>query len=373
MRNPAFPRQPRRLDCGPMQSKLARAALALAIGALGGWLAHLARLPLAWMIGAMLATTVAAIGGAQVALPLWLRNAFIAVLGVMLGSGFRPELLQRLGEWGISLAALPLYCALSGLAGFVYFRRFCGYDRPTAYFAAMPGGLSEMILVGSAMGGDPRIISLTHASRVLIVVLLLPFAFQLLLHYGPANRPLPGGPLQDLRWLDIGLLGACAVLGTLAAQALRLPAAQIVGPMLLSAAIHLAGWTEATPPFELVATAQVVIGSAIGCRFAGTAVGFVLRAVRLATGATLLMLVVTVGCAFAVHALTDLPTPSLVLAYAPGGLAEMSLVALALAFDAAFVATHHIVRIVLVVVVAPAVYRLSGRGGGAPPSAAPGA
>ena len=353
-----------------MQSKFARTLLALAIGALGGWLADLARLPLAWMIGAMLATTVAAIAGAQIALPLRLRNGFVAVLGVMLGSGFRPELLERLGEWSISLGSLPLYCLLSGLAGFVYFRRFCGYDRPTAYFAAMPGGLSEMILVGSAHGGDPRLISLTHASRVLIVVLVLPFAFQLLLDYDPANRPAAGGPLGALGWVDVALLGAAAVLGTLAAQALRLPAAQIVGPMLLSAAIHLAGWTEATPPFALVATAQVVIGTAIGCRFAGTAVSFVLRAVRLAAGATFIMLAVTLGCAFAVHGMTGLPTPSLVLAYAPGGLAEMSLVALALAFDAAFVATHHIVRIVLVVVLAPLAYRFSGR---PPPRGATGA
>lgn len=352
-----------------MQSKLARALLALAIGALGGWLAHLAQLPLAWMIGAMVATTVAAIAGAQVALPLRLRNLFIVVLGVMLGSGFRPELLERLGEWSISLGTLPLYCAASGLAGYLYFRRFCGYDRPTAYFAAMPGGLSEMILVGSAMGGDPRLISLTHASRVLIVVLLLPFAFQILLHYDPGSRPPIGGALGDLAWRDVALLGGAALLGTLAANALRLPAAQIVGPMLVSAAIHLAGWTEATPPADLVATAQVVIGTAIGCRFAGTAVGFVLRAVRLALGATLLMLAVTLATALAVQALTGLPTPYLVLAYAPGGLAEMSLVALALAFDAAFVATHHIVRIVLVVVLAPALYRLSG---GRPPPA-PGA
>jgi membrane AbrB-like protein len=131
--------------------------------------------------------------------------------------------------------------------------------------------------------------------------------------------------------------------------------------MLLSAVIHLAGWTRATPPAELVAAAQVVVGTAIGCRFAGTCVAFVLRAVRLAGGATVLMLAVTVGSAVAVHSLTGLPVPYLVLAYSPGGLAEMSLVALALSFDAAFVATHHIVRIILVVVLAPQVYRLTER------------
>lgn len=342
-----------------MQSKLVRGLLALSIGALGGWAAHAAKLPLAWMIGAMLATTTAAVAEAQVALPIQVRNIFVSVLGVMLGSGFRPEMLDKLGEWSISLGSLLFYCAASGLVGFVYFRRFCGYDRPTSYFAAMPGGLSEMILVGSSLGGDPRVISLSHASRVLIVVLVLPFGFQILLGYDPANRPPVGAPLFDLGWQDWAMLGGCALVGALTARSLKVPAAMIVGPMLLSAAIHLAGWTKATPPAELVAAAQVVVGTAIGCRFAGTSVAFVLRAVRLAGGATVLMLSVTVGSAVAVHAITGLPAPYLVLAYSPGGLAEMSLVALALSFDAAFVATHHIVRIILVVVLAPQIYRLT--------------
>ena len=48
-----------------------------------------------------------------------------------------------------------------------------------------------------------------------------------------------------------------------------------------------------------------------------------------------------------------LPIAALVLAFAPGGLAEMSLIALALGVDPAFVSSHHVVRIFLVVVLAP--------------------
>ncbi|HVG81048.1 MAG TPA: AbrB family transcriptional regulator, partial [Methylomirabilota bacterium] len=47
-----------------------------------------------------------------------------------------------------------------------------------------------------------------------------------------------------------------------------------------------------------------------------------------------------------------------ILALAPGGLAEMSLVALALHADAAFVSTHHVARITMVVAAAPALHRL---------------
>ena len=51
----------------------------------------------------------------------------------------------------------------------------------------------------------------------------------------------------------------------------------------------------------------------------------------------------------------------LMLAFSPGGLAEMSLIAIAIGADAAFVATHHIVRIFLVIVIAPLAFKLMRR------------
>jgi membrane AbrB-like protein len=142
---------------------------------------------------------------------------------------------------------------------------------------------------------------------------------------------------------------------------MKLPAAAVVGPMILSAAVHLAGWTAAQPPAELVAAAQVVVGAAIGCRFAGTRLELIGRTIKAAAGGTLVLMAVTLAVAFLLHAATGLPASALVLAFAPGGLAEMSLIALALSMDAAFVATHHIVRIFLVVVFAPQLFRLLGR------------
>ncbi|MBM3558563.1 MAG: AbrB family transcriptional regulator [Alphaproteobacteria bacterium] len=43
-----------------------------------------------------------------------------------------------------------------------------------------------------------------------------------------------------------------------------------------------------------------------------------------------------------------------------GGVTEMSLVALALSLDVAFVATHHLARILMIVTGAPIAFRLPG-------------
>ena len=340
-----------------MSPTLGRGLLALTVGAAGGWLGWLIDMPLAWMLGSMIATTVAAIAGLPMAIPMQARGVMIAVLGVMLGSGFSPELLERLGDWALSLAGLALYIAVSGGLGYLYFRKVTGYDRITAYFSAMPGGFSEMVIAGSAMGGDGRTIALVHASRVLLVVIALPYGMRFALGVESVAAAPAGVPLAALTATDAAVLLACGLVGYLAARALRIPAATIVGPMVLSAAVHLFGLTEAAVPSLLVAVAQVVVGSAVGCRFAGTEPSLVYRTALAGAGVTAILVVGTLVFAFALNALAGLPVTVLIFAYVPGGLAEMSLIALALGLDAAFVATHHIVRICLIIVFAPLAFR----------------
>jgi len=331
---------------------------ALAIGTAGGFIAHELNVPLAWMLGAMSATTAAAMLGLPVALPVAFRLAMLGVLGVMLGSGFAPEILDRIADWSISLLGLAIYTlAVTGIVAF-FLRRFCGYDPITAYFSAAPGGLSEMVLVGSQYGGDERVISLTHTSRILLVVLALPFLMQIIFGYTPGPRPAAGAPFVESEVFDMLVLTFCGVAGFFAARLAKLPAAAVLGPMLFSAAVHMTGVTSAKPPTELVAAAQVVVGTTIGCRFAGVSMKLVGHTILASFGSTVILVAGGLLFAVALHPLTGLPTIGLFLAFAPGGVAEMSLIALALSIDAALVATHHIVRIFFIVVCTPLLFRL---------------
>ncbi len=312
--------------------------------------------PLPWMMGAMCATTVAALVRVPIKASKGLRNGFIVVLGVLLGSTFTPAMLDVIGQWSLSLAAMAVYVAVVGLGLCFLMLRITRYDRPTSYFSAAPGGLSEMIIVGGAMGGNERVISLVHSARVLFVVFSLPFFFSY--SSDSSLAAVAGGGEGGLAWADFGLLLAAGVAGAVVFGLLRVPAAQLIGPMLFSAAIHLLGWTDAKPPPELVAVAQVVIGSTIGSRFAGIRWREILQPVGIALVLTVIMIAVSAGFALALQPLVDAPFDALWLAFSPGGLAEMSLIALALHLDPAFVATHHVFRILMVVILAPLAYRL---------------
>jgi len=352
----------------PPRTLALRTALTLALGTVGGWIFYRLNLPLPWMLGAMSAATLGSLAGLRLDLPRWLRNSFITVLGVLLGSRFTPEVLAQMGEWALTISGMLVWAATVTAISVVYFRRVARYDAATALFSATPGGFNEMIVVGSQMGADVRLIALTHATRVIIVVFAIPFWYRFETGIVAGGRDQPHVGLGDVPVGDLALLAACAVVGALIARRYtRIPAGSLMVPMLLSVAIHLASLTSSEPPYVLVAVAQVVVGSAAGARFTGMPLRMVGVAAIHSAVTAVFMLAVTVGFCVALAAVTGLPIASMVLAYAPGGLAEMSLIALALGLDAAFVATHHIFRIIAVVTLAPLGYRLTGGRSRPPP------
>jgi membrane AbrB-like protein len=327
--------------------------VALAIGALGGALFDWLRLPLPWMLGAMAATTAASICGLTQRVPGKLRQGMVVVIAVMLGSAFTPDVLPRLEAWAISLVGVVVYVAVATLLVLTLFRKVLGKDPVTSLLCATPGGLGEMLALAQSVGADDRLVALSHSTRVFIVVMVLPFWFRFVEGYVPPAQAVPGLGLLAFDPGEFALLAACGIAGYFLATWLKLPAAPLVGPLSLSAIVHLTGLSAHRPPWELVAVAQVVMGSAVGARFSGVPFADIRKMAFAGAASAAMLLSLTVALAWVLHHLTGLSMQSLVLSFAPGGLAEMSLVALALDIDTAFVSTHHATRMISVVLVMP--------------------
>jgi hypothetical protein len=158
-------------------------------------------------------------------------------------------------------------------------------------------------------------------------------------------------------WKDYAILIACGLIGAAIGRLLRLPAAFMMGPMILSAVAHLGGLTSSKPPGELVAAAQVVVGAGIGCRFVGAAIDKLHKEMAASIGAAVIMILWAVVFAKISVAITGLNLDATVLSYAPGGFAEMSLIGLALGIEIAMVATHHLFRLFLILLTSPLIFR----------------
>jgi membrane AbrB-like protein len=337
---------------------LGKILIALALGTVGGYVFTWLTMPLPWMLGPMVFNTIAAILRAPIAPPIKLRPYVVVVIGVMLGAGFTPSVLGQAGAWILSLSFLALYLLASGLLVVPYYRYVGGFDKVTAYFAGMPGGLNEMLMIGESMGGDDRKIVLAHAGRIFVVVCLTAVWFRLIAGYDLGDRSRFGVPFSEIPLEEIALLAACGVAGFFAGRWLRLPAPALLGPMLVSAALHLTGLVSSPPPAELVVVAQLFLGTILGCRFIGGDPRGIGHALLLSLGASAIMLGVTGLFAWLFHGLFEQSVEQVILAYSPGGLAEMSLVALAMNAEVAYVASHHMVRILMVILLAPLLFTL---------------
>jgi hypothetical protein len=224
-----------------------------------------------------------------------------------------------------------------------------------------------MVPIGAAMGGDEGKIGLIHGSRVLLVVFAIPFWFQYSGQLEGVDRSAMGVGLGDVAPVDLVVLAVTGALGWAVAHRLRLPSAAMLGPLFASIVLHVADLSHSQPPRELVNLAQLVIGASVGCRFAGAPAREVLRALATGAGLTAIMLATAAVFAVSVNALTGAAMPAAILAFSPGGLPEMTLMALALGVDVAFVATHHVVRILIIVTVAPLLFRTLRKNGGKHP------
>ena len=326
----------------------------IALGALAGLLADRLGMPLPYMVGPLLS-----VGAVALALPHWLpagygfparlRLIFIAVIGLIIGAQVTPELFAGAERLVISFAALALFVGLCQGFNYWVFRRLGGYDRPTAFYAGSPGGRFESLALGEEAGGDVARLTLQQFLRIVIVVTALPIGLSLYLGAPVGSAAGMRFSSDDVPWTDLPFVALAGAAGLGIGHVLRLPAKQITGPMLMAAILSLTGVFAIDMPEWLIKLAQIVVGTALGMRFTGLSRALVLRGVGLACVSVGGMLVVSAMFAVALMPLMDQPFDVLLISFAPGGVTEMSLVALSLQANPAFVTLHHIARILITV------------------------
>lgn len=344
----------------PAHFPYARFAFTIALSVGAGWAFQRLGVPLAWMLGPMTACTLAVLFGAPVAAPAVIRPPTTAMLGVMLGANFSPGLLAQAPKWGVTLALQALLLVLLAVVGHWFYLRIARLDPITAYYSAMPGGMMEMSMIGEERGGDGQTILLIHSARIMFIVATVPFLVQAIEHVQLGPQQTGALSVTDAQWQTIAWLVCTAIVGAMAGKWLRLPAAYLFGPMLASLTLHASGITDFAMPREVVIGTQVLLGCTSGCRFLGYRKRAILRVLGQSLVATCLLITVTFLFCLVGAKVSDVGLSLLLLTFAPGGMSEMSLVALALHFDVTFIIVHQLARVLLVASVAPPMHRLLG-------------
>jgi len=331
---------------------------ALAICGLSGALFSALHAPLPWMIGPLLAMALGKFLGADIAAPSGGRAAGQLAIACALGLYFTPVVAAEVAaHWYLMLAAAVLAVLLAYASGW-FLIRSAGLDATTALFASVPGGAAEMTILGERFGARADRVVLAQALRVCIVVIVVPFAFTALGMrgadaYRPAQVAVDGPGL-------IALLGIAAAAGGVLAR-LRVPNAWMLGPLAVAAGFTIGGVNLSAMPTWLSNAAQLLLGCSLGSGFERESLRSSPRFIGMVCLSVALAMLASAVAAWGLAVLGSVPIATMVLATAPGGMAEMCVTAKVLQLGVPLVTAAHVTRVIILVTTTAPIFRLAKR------------
>lgn len=343
-----------RIQLSHVTAKLYPAILTLVLAALGGWMASLLHLPAGWLMGSALAVTAGAMAGLPVHMSNLLRDITFVLIGMSMGASVAPDSLSLLASWPISLMALALELVIIvALTGWMLVR-FFKLDPGTAYLSSFPGHLSFIIGIASAGVGDSRQIVIIQVIRILMLTICVPLGAMFL----PASELPPPVVVDTMSIAQLLMLAAGCVAVGLVFIKLQVPAGMVLGAMAAAIGAKLGGLYVEVMPEPLLVLTFVLTGVLIGSRFAGISRQEFMAAAKGGLIATLMTIGIVSLMTWGVSLLVDMPYGQLWLGLSPGALEGMGALGIALGYDTAFIAAHHLIRLLLLSFAIPAVVML---------------
>ncbi|MBI1384132.1 MAG: hypothetical protein GC150_04400 [Rhizobiales bacterium] len=334
-----------------------RNLLALAIAAVGGLAAEHLGLVAGLLSGAMFLVAVAALSGVPIEVSGRVRYVAFVAIGIVLGSTVTEETIASVPRWPASIAALAASVVVVMLILPRYLMRRAGLDETTARLCAIPGALSFVLALSIDLGADTRRVAVMHTLRVTLLLLFIPAAVQLWL----GHVPVPMVPHTTLGLGELAGLFAVSVIATEIAKRFGMPSPSFTMPLFVAAAACGSGLLHGGVPAWIVWPALIATGAAVGARFIGMTVAFLLESLRLAMAGFAISVGTSIAFAVAASELLGLPLVQLLLAFAPGGLDAMTVLAFMLGVDPAFVATHQLIRFLGLAMAVPFLFRREAR------------
>lgn len=340
----------------PARDRWVNPALALCVCAGAGFVFSWLRLPLPWMIGPLAAMALCNLAGAELRAPRGGREIGQITIGTALGLYFTPAVVREVVSYGLLLFLAGAFAILLGaLCGWLL-ARMARVDGTTAFFASVAGGAAEMTILGERFGARPDRVALAQSLRIVAVVLIVPVG---LTYSGVHGTDLyqPAALAFDPGWLVV-LLGIATMMA-LAVNATGMPNAFMFGPLAIVIGLTGSDVHFSSLPTGLSNCAQALLGCALGSRFERRSLKSAPRYVVAVLVSVAAAIAFAAGFAVLLARASGLPLATLVLATAPGGLAEMCITAKVLQLGVPLVTAAHVTRVVVLITTTGPTFRFA--------------
>lgn len=223
--------------------------------------------------------------------------------------------------------------------------------------------------IAEEVGANTAVVSLIQTMRIFLVVLTVPIVVSLWIDttsYSAVSSKFSveasNFEIGQLVWTLVLALTAWG--GYYLGKVLKFPAPWLLGSMVSVALVQLgsssyigyeltAWWPESPIIFS-----QILIAASIGSRFQREMLIGLKKTLLISLFSTIGLISAMFLCAIFVSNLTEISLVTAVLAFAPGGIAEMTTTSVVLHADSTFVLAVQVLRVVIVCLVLPPFFRL---------------
>lgn len=327
------------------KAQWAKTVLAYMLAAAAGAAAYAMHVPLAWVLGPLLAAAILSVTGFDFISFRPLRQGGQIIVGATIGLNVTAEVAAGMLTWIIPMIVTGLVAVWVAGTLSVGFSRLAKVDIKTAFFSLMPGGLAEMGNIGASVGARLEPIAIAQSLRVALIVFLVP-PLLMVLHDGGIITP----PVFD-DYLTAGPVILLLVVGGVAAfivGRMKLNNPWAIGPLIAAAILTSSGVVGGHMPRPVFFTGQLLLGFAIGSLFRRDLVRQLPRVVSGGSVFVILVLAAMVVVGMVLAWLTGLDPGTAILAASPGGMTEMAVTAETLHLNTALVAVFHVARAIMV-------------------------
>lgn len=321
----------------------------LFIGSLAGFAAFHLGAPAPFIMGPAIAVSVACLSGLKLVVTPLMRDVCFIFIGLSMGSGATPAVIEAAKKWPLSFVILAICIYIIMVFGTIILKKIYKFNPRSALLAVTPGHLSFVLAMSEDVGADTQKIALIQSLRLLAITLVLPFILMVLDLSLPKIEISPQN--MGYGWI-IGLTLAAAATGFILKK-LSMPAAYLIGGMLVATLTHITGFIAGNVPQTIVTPAFIVMGCLIGTRFDGIKLQVIKDVLMPSLTYFCFALCVAALGAYITYLITGLPFAQILIAFTPGGVEAMIAMALLLNADPTFVAAHHIMRLFILAVMLP--------------------
>jgi membrane AbrB-like protein len=313
-------------------------------------------IPLAWMLGPMIVTSIVALAGIKVVMPKIALNSILIILGLHIGNYIDQNLFNQMINWIWTSVIMLIYIIICILIVSKYLQKFSGYGEKASIFSAAPGALGPLMILAENEKTDLSQVATSHLIRLIIIITVIPFI--IVNNTGSETLLFNKFDYMGQNHLNLILLIIVSLFFIFVFDKIKIPAALMSGTLFASGLLQMTDVASYKLPDASIDFCLLILGASVGCRFAEKTVKEIANNSLHSLVATTILVLLGLVAAYVATFFVDTNILTLILSFSPGGIYEVAVIAIAFDLDPDFVAFHHIIRLLFILFTVPIILKI---------------